>query len=185
MLESPENPDGEYVAVARIVRPQGRQGEVTAEILTDFPERFTSMRAAFLEQPGRPPAAVQVENAWPHKGRIILKFAGVDSITHAEGLRGRHVLVRRADRVPVGANRYYFQDLEGCRVAVEREGRLIEVGKVTGVEPTGGVDLLRVETPQGEVLVPLAQDICKRIDTDSKTIVIDPPEDLLDLNLES
>jgi 16S rRNA processing protein RimM len=170
------------LAVALIVRPQGRRGEVTAEILTDFPERFSCLRDVYVQQPSGPPQALRVENAWLHKGRVVLKFSGVDSIAQAETLRGLHVLIPREERIPLGAHQYYFWELEGCRVIIEREGTAREVGTVTSVEPTGGVDLLHVSTPRGEVLIPLAQDICKRIDTKTKTIVIDPPEDLLELN---
>lgn len=168
--------------MARIVRPQGRRGEVTAEILTDFPERFRRLRGAFLEQPDGPPEAVSVENAWLHKGRVVLKFAGVDSIAQAETLRGQHVLIPRGERMLLGAHQYYLWELEGCRAVLERNGAAHEIGTVTRVEPTGGVDLLRIATPRGEVLIPLAQDICKRIDLEAKTILIDPPEDLLELN---
>jgi 16S rRNA processing protein RimM len=171
--------------VARIVRPQGRRGEVTAEILTDFPERFRHLCGTFLERPGSAPEALRVENAWLHKGRVVLKFSGVDSIAQAETLRGLHVLIPREERIPLGAHQYYLWELEGCRVVIERDGRASEIGTVTGVEPTGGVDVLHVATPRGEVLIPLAQDICKRIDTKTKTIVIDPPEDLLELNEDS
>jgi 16S rRNA processing protein RimM len=175
----------EFLAVARIVKPQGRRGEVAAEILTDFPERFARTRRADVEQRGGEPRAVEVECAWPHKGRVVLKFSGVDSISQANALRGLHVLVPREEKTPLPAHHYYVWELLGCRVIAEREGRATEVGTVTGVEPTGGVDLLHV-APTGrtdnEVLIPLAQDICKRIDTEAKTIVIDPPQDLLELN---
>jgi 16S rRNA processing protein RimM len=173
------------LAVARIVKPQGRRGEVAAEILTDFPERFGRVRRAYLEQRGREPRAVEVERAWPHKGRVVLKFSGIDTISQASGLQGLHILVPREEKTPLPAHHYYVWELWGCRVVTEQGGRVREVGRVTGVEPTGGVDLLHV-APAGrardEVLIPLAQDICKRIDTQAKTIVIDPPEDLLDLN---
>lgn len=182
----PSNGSDRLVAIARIVRPQGRQGEVAAEILTDFPERFGTLREALLEHPGKEPDPVIVQSSWLHKGRIILKFAGIDSISEANRLRELHVLIPSEERAPLPAGHYYVGDLTGCQVVVERDGRLVQVGKVTGVEPTGGVDLLHVTTAGGrgaKVLIPLAQAICKRIDPEAKTIVIDPPEDLLDLNL--
>lgn len=185
MEGSPEKPSAEFVAIARIVKPQGRRGEVAAEILTDFPERFTELRAAFLERPAQAPEPVTVENVWPHKGRMVLKFLGVDSIESASRLRGLHVLVPRAERMPLPASHYYVGELCGCRVVVERDGTPREIGKVTDVEPTGGTPLLHV-MPDGrgrsEILIPLAQEICKRIDTAEKIIVIDPPADLLELN---
>jgi len=182
---SPDKGEGKFLAVARIVKPQGRAGEVAAEILTDFPERFGRVQRAYLERPGQEPRPVELENAWPHKGRVVLKFAGVDTISQANGLRGLYVLVPRAEKMPLPAHHYYVWELRGCRVVAEHEGKSREVGTVTDVEPTGGVDLLHVAPlgrPRGDVLIPLAQDICRRIDTEAKTIVIDPPEDLLELN---
>jgi 16S rRNA processing protein RimM len=178
----PKQDDTQFVAVARIARPQGRRGEVAADVLSDFPERFPSLRRVFLRDPGGSPESMRVEDVWPHKGRVVLKFEGVDSIDQAERLRGREVLVPRSERAPLGEHQYWVSDLEGCRVLVERDGAMREVGCVVGVDSSGGSDVLRVESPRGEVLIPLAQEICRRIDTESKLIVIDPPENLLELN---
>ncbi len=173
----------QFVAVARIVRPQGRRGEVLADILTDFPQRFETANELFLENPDQAPERVTLENAWLHKGRVVLKLSGVDSIEQAERLRDRHVLIRPEERTPLPPRHYYVGDLTGCRVVREHQGSTSEVGTVTEVEHTGGVDLLHVETPRGDVLIPLAEAICTKIDPDAKTIVINPPEDLLELNL--
>ena len=179
----PQKEADKFLAVARIVRPQGRRGEVVAEILTDFPQRFAELRRAYLENPGSPPEPARVESVWPHKGRVVLKFSGVDSIDQANRLRGVHVLIPREERMLLPAHQYYVWELKGCRVVTQRQGVASELGTVTDVEPTGGVDLLHVATPRGEVLIPLVQDICRQIDTVAKTIVIDPPEDLLELNM--
>jgi 16S rRNA processing protein RimM len=136
----------------------------------------------FLEYPEKAPQPIKVENAWSHKGRVVIKFSGVDSIASASGLKGRHVLIPAEERMPLPPNHYYLWELQGCRVVTERQGRRVEVGTVTDIEPTGGVDVLHVATSRGEVLIPLAQSICTKIDTQARTILIDPPEDLLDLN---
>lgn len=186
-----------YLAIARIARPQGRRGEVAAEILTDFPERWESLRRVWLgtpesdlpSAPGEAPREVTIESAWPHKGRMILKLSGVDSTETANGLRGLHVLVPREDRVALPDHSYYVWELEGCQVARERPEASEDldgddlVGTVTAVEPTGGVPNLRVARPGGgEVLIPLAQEICTKIDIAARTIIVNPPGDLLDLN---
>jgi 16S rRNA processing protein RimM len=171
-----------FLAVARVVRPQGRRGEVLAEPLTDFSIRFQGLLRVFLENPGKAPQSIQVENVWSHKGRMVIKFSGVDSIASASRLKGRHVLIPAEERMPLPPNHYYLWELQGCRVVTERQGRRVEVGTVTDIEPTGGVDVLHVATSRGEVLIPLAQAICTKIDTQARTILIDPPEDLLDLN---
>jgi len=174
-----------FLAIARIARPQGRRGEVAAEILTDFPERFEKLRRVWLDRPEAEPEVVQVENTWPHKGRIILKFSGVDTISDADLLRGRLVLVPQEEKVKLPAGSHFVGDLTGCRVLRKIGERTEEVGTVTEVEHTGGVDLLHV-APSGDAkherLIPLAETICTRIDIEAKTIWIDPPEDLLELN---
>jgi 16S rRNA processing protein RimM len=173
-----------FIAIARVVRPQGRKGEVLAEILTDFPSRFADLRRAFLDDPGNNPRAATVEHTWLHKGKVVLKFAGIGSIDDAETLRGRLVLVPEEERVALSANQYYQWELKGCQVVAASGETRKDLGTVTEVERTGGVDLLRVSDGSREVLIPLAQAICKVIDPESRLIVIEPPEDLLDLNRE-
>ena len=203
-----ENPVGvttdlRFLAIARLIRPQGRRGEIAAEILTDVPGRFEKLDSAFLEQPGGEPSSVKVESAWLHKGRVILKLSGIDSIEEASRLRGRLILVPSSERAALAAHQYYVWELEGCRVVRDLDGVTMEIGIVTQVEPTSGVPLLHVaptkmskapakgngdlntrakERPPDELLIPLAQAICERIDISAKLIVIDPPEDLLELN---
>lgn len=179
----------QYLAVACVLRPHGRKGEVAAEVLTDFPERFGHPQEMYLESTDSLPRPAFLENAWTHKGRIILKFSGIDSIEQAGRLRGIHVLIRGESRVPLPPHRYYVWQLKGCRVVRDRGDGLtpeIEIGRVTDVEGgSGGVDLLRVAlhgSNSGEALIPLVQSICKRIDIKAKLISIDAPEDLLELN---
>jgi 16S rRNA processing protein RimM len=174
-----------FLAIGRIVKPQGRRGEVLAEVLTDFPGRFRELGRTFLGNGKHPAEPVTVEQVWPHKGRMVLKFSGVNSISEAERLVGLHILIPREERMPLPPHHYYLWELKGCEVVTERGGTRREVGTVTEVELTGGVGLLRVarrDGRQGELLIPLAQAICTRIDPKAKIIVIDPPEDLLELN---
>ena len=185
MMEMPG--DEGWLAIARIVRPRGRKGEVVAEVLTDFPERFSALRSVYLETSGALPEVVQIADSWWHRDALVLRFAGVDSISQAETLRGRLVVIPRTERAKLGDHQYFLWELVGCAV-LRRDGQL--VGTVTAVEPTGGVDLLKV-TPEGgdqnteDLLIPLAEEICTVIDLAARRIVIEPPEGLLDLNRSS
>ncbi len=173
-----------FLAIACIVRPQGRRGEVSATILSDFPSRFETLRRAFVEQSGQAPVEMAVEDAWFHKGRVVLKFSGVDTISDAESLKGRLVLIPKEERVALPAGHFYWWELEGCRVVVTKNGQPTTIGTVKEVERTGGVDLLHVGEEPHEILIPLARSICKRIDPEKKLIEVDPPEDLLELNVK-
>lgn len=175
----------QWLAIARLIRPRGRKGELIAEVLTDFPERFATLRRAFVEQPGGEPEPAEVEKAWWHQGRLVLCFAGVESISQAERLRGRLVMVPRGERAALADGRYYLWDLVGCDLFGPSGGE--PLGTVTAVEPTGGVDLLRVKRSGAdgrEVLIPFARAICRHIDVGARRIVIEPPEGLLELNDE-
>ena len=177
-------PQPEFLVIAKIAKPQGRRGEVAAEILTDFPERFRRLESVFLsrEEKEAPPQSRNLESAWFHKGRVILKFQGVDSITEADALRGFEVLIRREERIPAPEGSFYLYELVGCRV-VERKAEIErELGTVEAVESATGRDLLRVRSGEEEFLIPFAEAICTRIDVAERRIEVDLPDDLLEVN---
>ena len=155
---------------------------MTAEILTDFEEQFHTHHQVFLRSGMGPPRPRRLEKAWPHKGRMVLKFDGVDSIAEAEQLRGQEVLIRSEQRIPVPPRHFYLFELIGCRVVEpSREGHR-DLGTVEGLESNPGVDLLRVRRGREELLIPFAQALCKKIDVMQKIIEVELPEDLLELN---
>jgi 16S rRNA processing protein RimM len=168
----------EYLTIARLRRPQGRRGELLAELFTDFPERFRDLKEVWLlDREGTRREAV-IEGFWFHQGGVVLKFAGVDDIEAAKKLAGGEVQVSLAERMPLEGEARYWSDLEGCRVV--EGGR--EMGTVRHLDPTVGTPVLVVDTPQGELLVPFASEICRRIDTAARLIEVELPEGLLDLN---
>lgn len=170
------------VTIARILRPRGRIGEVVAQLFTDFPERLTSFPEVLLARNSADPAPLKmpVQRCWLHKGQAVFHFAGVDSINAAEKLRGLEVQIPFEQRVELPAGKYFVSDLTGCEVYDANEQT--PLGVVRDVELDTGTPLLVVDSPQGEVLVPLAEDICKRIDVRARRIEIIPPDGLLDLN---
>lgn len=181
-----------WIVVAHLVRPQGRNGELLAEILTDFPERFADRKRLYLARPNtgtvsepNQPREMSLEGHWLHKGRIVLKFAGIDSINDAEGLRGMDVLIPREERAPLEEGAIYLDDLVGCTVVdfhgTESAGE--EVGEVIDVdrESTAGA-LLVVRQATGEVLIPFVKAFLRHVDLNARRIEMNLPEGLLDLN---
>ncbi len=104
------------LTLARVVRPWGRRGEVAAEILTDFPQRLTAIRKAWLYDGRKPPQPVRVLSCRIHIGQAIFHFEGSESINDAELLRGLEVQVPLAERAPLRAGQYYISELVGCTV---------------------------------------------------------------------
>jgi len=185
---SPQSGDSEpedWVIVARLVRPQGRHGEILADLLTDFPERFAERKRLFLLGPQsaqRPAArAIELEDHWLHQGRVVLKFAGVDSINDAETLRGLEVAIPKTERAPLDEDAVYISDLIGCLLIDSRTGT--KIGNIADVDREAtATSLLVVETLSGEVLVPFAKAFQPKIDLAARQIEMKLPEGLLDLN---
>lgn len=170
--------DHELIVIARIARPHGLRGEVIADILTDFPDRFADLDQVRLRLDSGRLTTLGLEHAWLHNGRVVLGFAGIDRIEEAEPLRGASVLIEREQLIPLPPDTYYDFDLVDCQVTTT-QGEA--VGKVTGVEHFGAAPLLVVVTPEErEHLIPLAASICVEIDIDRKAIVVDPPAGLFD-----
>jgi len=168
----------ELVAVARAVKTRGLRGEVVAELLTDFPERFEGLDNLIAVAPDGSRTRLDLEDHWFHGERIVLKFAGYDSIEAASKLVGREFAVPEAERVELEEDEFYEWELAGCRVETVEGKRL---GTVREVMRTGGVEMLVVEHEDGgEYLIPMAEDICVEIDVESKLVRVDPPEGLLE-----
>ena len=167
------------VTVARAVRTRGLKGEVVAELLTDFPERFEELNELIAVSPDGSRDVVELEKYWFQNDRVILKFAGTDDPESARRLVGFQFAVPESETVPLDDDTYYDWELEGCAIQLIT-GEII--GEVKSVLKTGGSDILLIRTGDDrESLVPLADEICIKIEPDSKLIVIDPPEGLLDL----
>lgn len=193
----PEAADA-WVWLAQIRRPQGRKGEVFAEILTDFPEKFAERKQLWLlpaHAPAKagaatsaPPAAqtprqVELQNHWLHKGGVVLHFAQVDSISAAELLAGMIVAIPRAERAALSSDEVYVGDLIGCALVDVGGAEPVRVGEIEDVDRSGGAaPLLVVRGVKGEVLVPFAKSFLRKIDLEAKRVEMALPEGLVDLS---
>jgi 16S rRNA processing protein RimM len=169
----------DLVSVARVVKTKGLKGELVADLLTDFPERFANLSTLTCVAQNGSRQAVVLESFSFQRHRIVLKLAGVDDIDSAAEFVGCEFAVPESERVQLPEGEFYDWELEGCAVKTIA-GKA--VGQVRGVLKTGGVDALIVENAERrECLVPLAAAIVTRIDLVNKSISIDPPEGLLEL----
>jgi len=174
------SPAEDSVAIGKIQKTHGRRGEVAADILTDFPDRFGAGEQLLLSD-GSAVEPQRLETSRFHKGRVILKFAGCDSIEAAEKLIGRWIVVSRESRRELPPGVVYLADLIGCRVREMGQ----PLGVVEAVEETEGAPaLLRVRTAEGEMLVPFAAEICRIVDVGKQEIEVRLPEGLRELNRE-
>ena len=169
----------DFVTLARVVKTQGRRGEVAVELHTDIPGRLRAgMRVfALAEAAGR--RELKIEDTWPHKNWLVLKFAGVDSISDAEVFVGSELQVPLSERAQLEPGAAYVSDLVGC-VVFDRER---EVGLVSDVRfGAGEAPLLVVGSGKTELEIPYAQEFLVKTDLEHKRIDMNLPEGLLQVN---
>jgi len=168
------------ITVGRIVRPHGRRGAVVIEPESDFAsDRFREGAEVHWLRDGTP-SAVRIASSREFRGRWVVTLEGVTSMSEAEALRGAELRVPVASLRALDAGTFYVHELHGCAVTTT-SGQLL--GRVARVDFGAGTPVLAVAGDDGdEVLIPLAEDICREIDTAAGRIVVDPPAGLVELN---
>jgi 16S rRNA processing protein RimM len=187
-----------WIVLAHLLRPQGRKGELLAELFTDFPERFKDQRRIFLAKPQFSGEQAEARSAdvvgfWlpvgKNEGRVVLQFAGIDTISDAETIAGLDVIIPREERLSLDDESVYISELIGCTVY---DGPT-QVGVVEDVQfamtADGGrrldeaAPLLAVASVEGdEILIPFAKAFLVAVDTGAKRIDMTLPEGLIEVN---
>ena len=177
------NPDtnGEFVTLARVVKTQGRRGEVAVELHSDIPGRFSEgMKLFALPKSQEARRELQIEDLWPHKALIVLKFRGVDSISEAELLVGSELQVPAAERAKLESGWNFVSDLIGCAVL----DRATEIGRIGDVQfGAGEAPLLIVANDAGKKFeVPFAEAYLEAVDTAQRQVRMNLPQGMLEIN---
>jgi 16S rRNA processing protein RimM len=178
-IRDPEK--SEFITLARVVKTQGRHGEVAAEVHSDVPDRFAvGMKLLALPRDSDERRGLEVEELWPHKEFLILKFAGVDSISDAETLVGCELQVPASQRAELEAGWSYVSELVGCAV-FDRDR---EIGRISDVTfGAGEAPLLIVRDAGGKVFeIPFADAYLDRVDLERRQVRMNLPEGLLEVN---
>ena len=190
--------DSHWIVLAQLLRPQGRKGELLAELLTDFPARFEGGCRVFLAAENFRGASSEAREAevtsyWlpvgKNQGRVVLKIAGIDTISDAQAIAGLELIVPREERLPLDEEASYISDLIGCTVydAANPVGVIEDVQFATTpdglrrLEETAPMLVLR--SPEGdELLVPFAKDFLVKVDAAARRVEMVLPAGLLDVN---
>jgi len=172
--------DSEFVTLARVVKTQGRHGEVAAEVHSDVPDRFSEgMRFWALGGSGEARRELEIEGFWPHKGLLVFKFRGVDSMSDAEQLIGSELQVPLTERAELESGWNFVSDLVGC-VLIDR-GR--EIGRIEDVQLGAGEAPLLIVSDRGRKFdVPFAEAYLEAVDLERRQVRMLLPDGLLEIN---
>jgi len=178
------DPTTDFITLARIVKTQGRHGELAAEVHSDVPDRFAAGMKLFALDKAGSRRDLEVEDLWPHKGLLVLKFAGVDSMSDAEALIGSELQVPSAERAELESGWTYVSDLIGCAVWDLSTGTSREVGRIEAVQfGAGEAPLLVVVDKAGKKHdIPFAEAYLERVDIARREVRMKLPEGMLDVN---
>lgn len=177
---SPDS-NGDFITLARVVKTQGRIGEVAAEVHSDVPDRFSvGMKLSALAKSGDSRREIEIEELWPHKGLLVLKFFGIDSISDAEALIGSELQVPRADRAELEQGWNYVSDLVGCVVFDHGS----KIGQIEDIQfGAGEAPLLIVAGSNGSKYdVPFAEAYLEAVDLKQKQVRMKLPQGMLEVN---
>lgn len=164
--------------VGRVARAHGNRGQVIVNLETDFPgERFRVGEVLLVGPEGKPRA---ITEARFHQGRPVIALEGIATMSDAEALAGAELKVPSSAVPPLAPGVFYRHDLIGCEVR-DVDGR--HVGQVSAVEGDLERSRLVVAAERGEILIPLVEHICIRVDPAARLVVVNPPEGLLELNI--
>ena len=177
---------GDFITLARVVKTQGRHGEVGAEMHSDVPGRFAEGMKLFALPKAQdlkiqgPRRELEVEDLWPHKGLVVLKFRGVDSMNDAELLIGCELQVPRGERADLEPGWTYVSDLIGCTVLDHAR----EIGRIEDVQfGAGEAPLLIVANSAGKKFdVPFAEAYLEGVNIAQQQVRMNLPEGMLELN---
>jgi 16S rRNA processing protein RimM len=189
--------NSDFITLARVIKTQGRRGEVAVEVHSDVPARFTEGMKLFaltaaegavrrleqgqeIERFAKERRELEIEDLWPHKGLLVLKFRGVDSISAAETLVGAELQVPRAERAKLEPGWTYVSDLVGCTVFDHGH----EIGRVEDVHfGAGEAPLLIVANETGAKFdVPFAEAYLADVDARRRQVRMQLPEGMLEIN---
>lgn len=190
---------GEFITLARVRKTQGRRGEVAVEVHSVVPGRFAQGMKLFALPPATGTAGrtagrltgdekrreLEVEDLWPHKEWLVLKFQGVDSITDAEALVGSELQVPRSQRAELGAGWNYVSDLVGCTVF----DRGHQIGRIADIQfGAGEAPLMVVADGAGRKFdVPFAEAYLEGVDRvgvdlEHREVRMNLPQGMLEIN---
>ncbi len=162
-----------YLIIGRVLKPWSYRGELKIEILTDFPDRFASLRTVFL---GDDAKSFSVERARLHGNAALLKLNGVDSTQAAEKLRNQLVQVAAEDAVRLPKGQHYLYQLIGLRVKTLGGETL---GEIVEILDTGANDVYVVREGSREILIPAIEDVVKEIDLERGEVIVQLIEGLI------
>ena len=162
-----------FLIIGQVLKPWGYRGEIKIQVISDFPQRFASLRTVFIGDDAKP---FSVERARLHGKGALFKLHDIDTPEAAAKLRGQLVQIAHQDAAPLPTGKYYLYQLLGLRVKTIKGEKL---GELAEVLDTGANDVYVVREGSHEILIPAIEDVVKEISLERGEIVVKLMEGLI------
>lgn len=191
---------GDYLPVARLLRPQGRRGELLAERLSDLPDLFAAGKRFWIYPPGSATGSVYtLESMWTptgrNAGRVVLKLAGIDSISAAEEAAGQDLLLPESELPSREEDVFLVRDLLGCVLFnnATSVGEIVDVQFATSpdgrmrLEEAAPLLVVQPASPASDeagpepFLIPFVKAWIEQVDLAGRTLRMRLPDGLLEV----
>ncbi|WP_404452595.1 ribosome maturation factor RimM [Virgibacillus necropolis] len=164
--------------VGKIVNTHGIRGEVKVLRISDFEERFFVGETLFLVMENKQPIQLEISSHRTHKGFELITFKGFDNINDVEHFKGSYLKINEDQLTDLDEDEYYYHEIIGCAVYTNNEEN---IGTVKEILSPGANDVWVVKQEKGkDLLIPYIDDVVQKIDIETKKVVINPIEGLLD-----
>jgi 16S rRNA processing protein RimM len=171
----------EYFYLGIITKIHGNNGEVTAYLDVDSPKQYAGLDMIFLSI-NNSPVPYFIESVKILNNKAIIAFEGIDSIAKASALIKKEMFLPLSVLPPLTGNKFYYHEVEGFTVIDEKHG---ELGLIKEILDYPNQAVIQVFHKEKEILIPLNDDIIKKVDRNAKTIDVKAPEGLIEIYLES
>jgi len=166
--------------VGKIVKKYSFKGELLVKLDTDDPEQFLEMESVFVEQ-HKNLIPFFIEKLSLHKSSLLrVKFEEVENEADADALLGTELFLPLSLLPKLTGTKFYYHEIIGYNVVDTNFGPL---GKIVGVNDTTPQHLFEIEFKGKEILIPINDEIIKKVDRAHKTLQLEAPEGLIDLYL--
>jgi len=164
--------------IGKIINTHGVRGEVKVHRITDFDERFDIGETVYAIKENQAPLELVISSHRMHKGFDLLRFEGFNNINEVEHLKGALLKITEDQLTDLDEGEYYYFEIIGCTVYTTEDE---ELGAVKEILSPGANDVWVVErNREKDLLIPYIDDVVKEVDTETKKIIIEPMEGLLE-----
>lgn len=163
-----------------VLKTHGLDGGVTIKLDVDFPDAYDGMDSVFLEV-NQQLVPYFVESIQLQKDKANIKFEDVDTIEQAEALRGTKLYLPLEVLPELEQDQFYYHEVTNYQIVDSKLGKL---GVIRQVYDLPGQALMAMDYKDKEVLIPVSDEIIRKVDRQEKLLYVELPEGLLDIYLE-